>query len=268
MSYTEDWEQPYRALLEQYRATDTPVEQVVLPKANSYVSDAGYMVDTFGNKITGAKYIGAPARTTSSSSTNPWWANTGIEQPQTTSTQKIGSSTPTRSYGYAATSSGQNKPMPYFEGLTDKDGMQISRWDSNYWKMPDAPTLELPTYSVPARDETRIQNLIQQAGATGANKLARGLTQALTKAGSEESPMAKKQIMRGALSGYGQGLGDVMSQANTQGRAQYEQEYQPYLEANRINYEGKTKEALADYSTETQRINSMYEAALKDYFGR
>jgi len=163
---------------------------------------------------------------------------------------------------------GVGKPMPYFKGLTAPDGTQISRWDSNYWKMPDKPVLNIPTYTPIARNEGRISELAQKAGAVGLGKLGRALNTALSQArGVGDSPMAE-QTTRNALRGYGEGLDSVMGQAQQTGLQQYEQEYKPLEEANRINYEGQMKSALADYQSETQRINAMYEAALKDYFGR
>lgn len=160
------------------------------------------------------------------------------------------------------------KPMPYFEGLKDQYGMSISPYDSKYWKMPDKPVLNLPTYTPPARNEGRISELSQKAGAVGVGKLGRALTTALSQArGMGDNPMAE-QTTRSALRGYGEGLDSVMGQAQQIGLQQYEKEYQPIEEANRINYEGKMKSSLADYQTQNQRINAMYEAALKDYFGR
>lgn len=268
--YNDQYEVDYSKILPRASTEETPPTKinwntpaVSEPTLNDYVQSA----QTHMNDI-GLKWKDASSGSTGGTGRSGY--------PVETSASLIASSSlPRRTAGGYGLGRGgyglgqaTGKPMPYFEGLTDQMGMPISRTDSKYWMMPNQPKLELPTYTPTARNEGRISELSQKAGAVGSGKLGRALTTALSQArGMGDNPMAE-QTTRSALRGYGEGLDSVMGQAQQTGLQQYEREYQPQEEANRINYEGKSKSALADYTSETQRINAMYEAALKDYFGR
>lgn len=167
-------------------------------------------------------------------------------------------------YGLAT----NNNPMPYFGGLEAPRGQPPLESNNKYWKMPDLPTFNMPTYTAPARNEARVSELVQKAGAAGTSKLARGLGSAISKTmGAPDSPM-KREMMKNAITGYGEGVDKVMSGAQQTGLQQYDREYRAQEDAARMNYQGQAQSALAKYQGENDRINKMYEAALKIYFGR
>lgn len=257
-----------------YRSTNTPAGGMVLGNTPAPEPTLTDYMRAAENKMgqMGMTWMTSPVSTSGGADAS--WGRKGY--PTETSASLIGSGSGLSRYGgrggYAIGGGlglgRTTNPMPYFEGLKDQMGMPISQTDPKYWKMPDRPTLNIPTYTPTARNEGRISELSQKAGAVGMGKLGRALTAALSQArGMGDNPMAE-QITRSALRGYGEGLDSVMGQAQQTGLQQYEQEYRALEEANKINYEGKMKSSLADYQTENQRINAMYEAALKDYFGR
>lgn len=117
------------------------------------------------------------------------------------------------------------------------------------------PTLTMPTFTAPVRDEARQTALIQKAAAPGLRALRSSVTRAM--ATNEDNPNARMMTVREALAGYGQGLENVLAGAEKTGRAEYNDEFA-----------GKEREAEINYQTEVTRRQQMFTAAMNDYVRR
>jgi len=114
------------------------------------------------------------------------------------------------------------------------------------------PTLTVPTYTAPVRDEARETQLAQKAAAPGLRAMRSSVTRAMTT--NEANPNARRMSLREALAGYGEGLEKVMAGAATTGANKYEREYSDQAEQAKINYQN-----------EVNRRNTEFSAAMQDY---
>ncbi len=118
------------------------------------------------------------------------------------------------------------------------------------------PPLEYPkapAYVPSEVDTSRIAFLTQQAAAPGLRGLRRELQGVLSK--RYDNPNVQSMVAERALSGYGDGVADVMGSAGRQGLSLYAPEYQSQTQADRY-----------DYTAEVNRLNADYQAALQDYY--
>jgi len=110
-----------------------------------------------------------------------------------------------------------------------------------------APSVDLPDFNAPEWDEGKIAELSRKAAGPFVGGLRRGLNRALVSIrSSEKNPVARAQMYRQAMEGFGgeQGLGGVLAASRRQGRAEYGQEYAyEYSEAvqktNQLNLEAQ-----------------------------
>ena len=139
----------------------------------------------------------------------------------------------------------------------------------------EKPTMgEMPEFEVPERDKARVEALTQQQAAPGVRNLREAIR--MTMAQPSGSVAQQKETLRGALSGFGQGLENVMAGARRGAEAQYEREYQPELEKERRTYEtgvGQTREEFreeagrrrAEYQTAARKREMQFQSAWSDY---
>ncbi len=117
------------------------------------------------------------------------------------------------------------------------------------------PTMEaLPAYAVPEYDKNRVKALRQSKAAMGINSLRDAVSEAITRSVSMDNPYLRKMLLRSSLKGFGEGLGNVMTSAETQAESAYAQEYAP-----------KVQGSLVEYQAKVNRINTMYQAAVQEY---
>jgi hypothetical protein len=130
--------------------------------------------------------------------------------------------------------------------------------------LPSAPTLALPTYTAPVRNEARVDELTQKFTAPQVSRLQTGLSEALnTTRGT--NPYVAKETARSAIRGYGEGLSGVAATAGQQAQSQYNQEFANEADQAKTNYQGAVTGSLADYQGKVSRINATYESAMKDW---
>jgi len=119
------------------------------------------------------------------------------------------------------------------------------------------PNLDLPGFDAPEWDEDKISELSRKAAGPYVGGLRRGLNRALVAIrSSEKNPIARAQMYREALEGFGgeRGLGGVLAQARRQGRAEYGQQY---------SYE--FSEAVHDINQRNAEATANFNAAMMVY---
>ena len=124
--------------------------------------------------------------------------------------------------------------------------------------------------TIPVYDQRRVTALAQQVAAPGIAKLRDQVQQ--VQGASSDNPNVKAMTLRQALEGYGQGLGSVMSGAQTTGAAMYGAEYNPQVAAATANYQGNLSRELQANSLASQeaiaaanRESSSANQAANDY---
>lgn len=116
------------------------------------------------------------------------------------------------------------------------------------------PLKAMPTLgeygSVPQYDEQKVRSLQQKNAATGINKLRGAVSEAITRSISSDNPYLRKMLLKDTMSGFGEGIGDVLDSADNEARREYDTEY---------------KGKLTEYQNNINRVNTMFDAAMKDY---
>jgi hypothetical protein len=119
------------------------------------------------------------------------------------------------------------------------------------------PLRDMPTLgdygAVPAYDEGKVRSLQQEKAATGVSKLRGAVSEAITRSVSMDNPYLRKMLMKDTLSGFGEGMGSVMNTADANARTAYDTEY---------------KGKLTGYQNNINRVNTMFEAAMRDFMAR
>jgi hypothetical protein len=119
------------------------------------------------------------------------------------------------------------------------------------------PLKAMPTLgdygAVPTYDEGKVRSLQQEKAATGISKLRGAVSEAITRSVSMDNPYLRKMLMKDTLSGFGEGMGSVMNTADTNARTAYDTEY---------------KGKLTGYQNNINRVNTMFEAAMRDFMAR
>jgi len=126
----------------------------------------------------------------------------------------------------------------------------------SYMQAPDVPipSYVSPVFERPVVDEQAVNRRIQESLNPSLSSLRAGIREAIARSRSS-NPALQKYMMEGMMKGYGQGLGDITSKAQREGRQAYmEQDYKPAYDAAIKNYEARIAEARANW-----------EAALKNW---
>ena len=106
---------------------------------------------------------------------------------------------------------------------------------------------ELPTYSGPTWDQSQVDSLTQKRAATGLAGLRQKVQTALSKIKSS-NPQVQGMTSRKLFQGYGSGLADVMSSANTDATGEYTKRFALDTDKAKSEFESsvaKIKEANA-----------------------
>lgn len=115
------------------------------------------------------------------------------------------------------------------------------------------PTLNMPTFTAPARDQNRLSGLTQQYAAGGLRKLENKANQAIASAASQPGSV-RKLTLREALSGYGEGVSSVMGSARKTAANEYNQEYSDLYNTAKTNWQSDAAEEQARYNAELDRL--------------
>jgi hypothetical protein len=115
------------------------------------------------------------------------------------------------------------------------------------------PTLKMPSYTAPVRDENRLSYLTQKAAAPGLRRL-RGQTQSAIISSQSLPATVRKMTLREALAGYGEGSSQIMGGAARSAQNQYNQEFDDKSKESLLNYQAKSTEAKSNYQSELDRL--------------
>jgi len=123
-----------------------------------------------------------------------------------------------------------------------------------------APTLgPAAEFAKPEFDERAIAKLAQRKAAPGVRRLRQSMQQVF--AAPFKNPAARGMTLRDALSGYGQGLTNVMAGAESQARAEYGQEYQTEYQAAVMGYEQEQRRMMAEFNAAWNNYMKQYTTA-------
>ncbi|MEW6187857.1 MAG: hypothetical protein AB1585_19180 [Thermodesulfobacteriota bacterium] len=142
--------------------------------------------------------------------------------------------------------------MPTYAG-----GMSWSKGGGRFGIGPGAG-IEIPVY-----DTQRVEALAQRAAAPGIRNLRNAMQQ--TQQGYYENPNVKRMTLRDVLAGYGQGLENVMGGALQQGKAMYNQEYQPQVQKAFSEFEARENRALQSERLAAEDRRNRYNRAWENY---
>ena len=106
---------------------------------------------------------------------------------------------------------------------------------------------DIVTYDPPAYDESQIKAYQQEAMATGVSGLRRAMRE--TQAGRYTSPSARREVLRGAMRGYGEALSSLQTGAGTQARQRYDIKYQQKIMAERQRVAATERQKEREYQT-------------------
>lgn len=112
---------------------------------------------------------------------------------------------------------------------------------------------EMPTFAAPERDQGRIKELTQQKSAAGLREMRAQIQKAMGQ--GYRNANVKRMTLRDALAGYGQGIENVMTGAQTAAGSEYNTEY-----ASKYDTAGKNWQTA--YQTKMQD----WQNKVNDYF--
>ena len=137
------------------------------------------------------------------------------------------------------------------------------------------PTLTLPTFSLPARDEDRQRFLSDRASRASAAKLSQALNKALVQSQGIDNPVARAEFTRRSMEGYGTGLADVLASGRVAGANEYGAERAEEVSTAQTNYNARVSEAQQNHASQVQQIlanfnldTQTYLANLSDYLSQ
>lgn len=121
-----------------------------------------------------------------------------------------------------------------------------------------APSFVSPVFERPVVDEQAVNRRIQESLNPGLSSLRSSIREAIGRSRSS-NPALQRYMMEGMMKGYGQGLGDVTSKAQKEGRQAYmEQDYKPMYDASMKNYEARMIEARANWEAALKNWQNMW----------
>jgi hypothetical protein len=112
-----------------------------------------------------------------------------------------------------------------------------------------APEGVMPSFEAPARYEDRLKALVAQKSAAGLRALRSQIQKAMGQ--GYRNANVKRMTLRDALAGYGQGLANVMTGAQTAATNEYNQEYGTEYDTATKNWQNKVNEWLKGFKTVT-----------------
>ena len=108
---------------------------------------------------------------------------------------------------------------------------------------------ERPTLELPKRDPRRVAQLRQQVATPGIRKLRTALSRALVR--SYENPNVARMVTRSALSGFGEGLEQIMGGAARTAEAQAATERGILTQEALANYQAAMQQFMGEARTVT-----------------
>ena len=119
------------------------------------------------------------------------------------------------------------------------------------------PTIgEMPSFNAPTRDEGRVKELTQQKSAAGLRAMRSQIQKAMGQGYRNEN--VKRMTLRDALSGYGQGVENVMSGAQTQAESAYNTEYATQYDTAGKNWQSAVSAKMADWQNKVNNYFKQY----------
>ncbi len=109
---------------------------------------------------------------------------------------------------------------------------------------------DLPEFKAPERDPRRVAALRQKAAAPGLRKLRTALNRALVK--SYENPNVARMVTRSALSGFGEGVEQIMGGASRTAEQQYQSELGLKTQEVMANYQAALSKFMGSATTITE----------------
>ena len=138
-------------------------------------------------------------------------------------------------------------------GLRKTTGVPQVRSIAGSYTANQLPTLDIKPFSAPTRNLRRVSSLTQQNAAPGLRKLERQTSAAL--ASTQGLPIAARRMtLRDALSGYGEGVSNIMGSARKAAQSQYEHEYGTEYDTARVNWLAQMEKEKAQYNAELDRL--------------
>lgn len=104
---------------------------------------------------------------------------------------------------------------------------------------------EMPTFAAPARDEGRIKELTQQKSAAGLRAMRSQIQKAMGQ--GYRNANVKRMTLRDALAGYGQGIENVMTGAQTAAAGEYNTEYASAYDTAGKNWQTAYQTKMQDW---------------------
>jgi len=141
---------------------------------------------------------------------------------------------------------------------------------------PDMITLiNAPEFKAPEYDTGRVSQRAQEIAGPSVRKLQTAVERALSY--GRENPNQKQAELRELLSGYGEGLGSVVSGSRAAATGEYQKEYESQYAPSLINYQQKVSDikaandaamaqAQTTYGADVQGALQNYQALLDRYF--
>ena len=236
---------------------------------NSYSGDAGMSVQR--------PYVDTDP-------SNDWWGDSGWTTFNE-SKNKMSSLSPSKSSGSGGSSGGGSsfggssggtsttggetlaESREYQKSLTDAQNAEwerrlsleaarkrTSRALAPPGEMPGAPGM--PEFAAPTRDEGKIKELTQQKSAAGLRAMRAQIQKAMGQ--GYRNANVKRMTLRDALAGYGEGIENVMSGAQSQAGQEYNQEYAK-------NYDTAAKNWQTQIATKNQDWQNQVNNYLRQY---
>jgi hypothetical protein len=137
--------------------------------------------------------------------------------------------------------------------ITGTGGGNSGQWFNTLVTQVMQATKDLPTYTAPTWDKSRIKALTQKNFGTAANQLGNKVSEAITRSQSMDNPLLQKEYMRGTLRGYGEGLGFAQQSAGQKALTEYVPEHQADVDAAKTIFDAAMKDYLATMKAVTTR---------------
>lgn len=112
-----------------------------------------------------------------------------------------------------------------------------------------------PEYIMPEMDRSRISELTELSMGAPMGRLRQGLNRALIESRYSTNPNVRGLARKRALSGYGEGIADIRTGAHREALSEYMPEFQ-----------AATGKAAMEYQGGIGRINTIFQAAMNNYF--
>jgi len=189
-------------------------------------------------------------------------------------------------YQYPENYTGFDAPAPTFNPFKEKEAQSAStsgygsggsgsRWTvpskitsttgtTSGTSTPIKPTIPLPQFTLPDRDEGRVKELRTESMSTPMRSMRQEARRALSKIGNMEGP-ASKEAYRGWTEGLGTGISSIASSASLQAEQLYGVERGEEINAMLTNFQAEMNEYMASWGQEsTQTTTTKYKYGQED----